>query len=164
MARADMFLKVHGQKTGAVRGEANDAAFVGQIEIVSWGWGISAPSAVGGGNLATGRRLLKPLVVNKLADCSSTALMIILAGNELVTATLSVRKAGGSALPYFVVKLEQARIVDYTVDSGLSSDGAPSLLECVSFTFNKINVTHTPQGTTGAGEGASEFEDEVGEV
>lgn len=164
MARSDMFLKVTGQRTGEIKGEANDKVFTNQIEIDGWGWGMSTPSAVGGGNLATGRRLLRPLVVNKTADASSTALMSVLATNELVKVELSVRKSGGTALAYFVVKLEKARIVEYTVDSGLSSDGAPALLERIGFTFNKITVTHTPQSTTGGGEGGSEFVDEIGEI
>lgn len=164
MARSDMFLKVTGARTGEITGESNDKNFLNQIDIVDWSWGMTAPTAVGGQR--TGRLQMRELRIVKEADRASTALMSVMNTNETInTAVLSVRKAtGNTPLPYFTVKLEKARIVSYEVQSGVSSGGAPTLLEHVSFAFKKITVDYTLQGATGGSQGGSSFTGDTGEV
>jgi type VI secretion system secreted protein Hcp len=48
------------------------------------------------------------------------------------------------------------------VQAGDDSGGS-TLLERVSFSFNKINVEYTPQGGDGLPQGATTFEDQWGE-
>lgn len=163
MARSDMFLKATGQRSGEIVGESNDKNFPGQIDVVDWSWGMSAPSAVGGQR--TGRVQLGELKLVKRADKASTALMSVLSTNELMpNVALTVRKAAGTgpALPYFVVKLTQARINSYTVNSSIGADGSPELLEHLSLSFKTITVDYTPQSATGAGMGASSFTGQAG--
>lgn len=163
MAQSDMFLKVTGQRTGEIRGESNDKTFTNQIEVVDWSWGMKAHLNSGG--QATGRRQLAELKVVKNVDRSSTAFMSVLATNEnLTTVVLTVRKAGGAgaALPYFIVKLEKARVAEYTVESEVNEIGAPTLVEHLSFAFQKITVDYTPQQAAGGGGGATSFTDDVG--
>lgn len=161
MARADMFLKATGQRTGEILGESRDRNFTNQIEVVDWSWGMSAPSAVGGQR--AGRTLLKEIRLVKRVDKASTALMSVLKSNELLsTAVLSVRKAGGSApLPYFVLTLDQARITAYDVQSVVDEDGAPVLTEVLNFAFKRISIAHTVQNAEGASLGASSFTGET---
>jgi len=164
MARSDMFLKITGARTGEIVGEANDKNFPGQIDVVDWSWGMTAPTAVGGQR--TGRTQMRELRIVKEADRASTALMSVMNGNETIsTAVLSVRKAAGSApLPYFVVKLEKARIVSYEVQSGISSAGAPVLVEHLGLAFKKITIDYTLQGATGGSQGSTSFTGDTGEV
>jgi len=152
-----MFFKATGQRSGEIVGEANDKAFTNQIDIVDWSWGMTAPMAMGGQR--TGRVTLNELRLVKKADKSSTALMSVLNNNEAITtATLTVRKSGGSApLPYFVVTLKGARINSYNVHSQIGDDGSPVLMENLSLTFKEITITHTPQAGTGLGMGGSSF-------
>lgn len=152
-----MFFKATAQRSGEVVGETNDKAFPNQIDIVDWSWGMSAPTAIGGAR--AGRVTLNELRLVKRVDKSSTALMSVMNTNDvLTTATLTVRKAGGSApLPYFVVKLKQARINAYSVHSQIGEDGSPVLMENVALTFREITIDYTPQAGTGLGGGASSF-------
>jgi len=163
MARADMFLKATGQRTGEIHGESNDKNFPNQIELVDWNWGMSAPTAVGGQR--TARTQFRELKIVKNADNASTALMSVMANNELLTSVvLTVRKSGGpaAALPYFKVTLEGARISEYAVESDISASGAPTLTENVSFSFKKITVDYTLQGADGGSKGGTSFSAEAG--
>ncbi len=160
MARSDMFFKATGQRTGEIFGEARDKTFTNLIEIVDWSWGMTAPTAVGGAR--TGRTLMEALKLVKRADKASTALMTVMKNNELLTtAVLSVRKSGGSPLPYYVVSLGQARIIAYAVQSDVSEDGAPALTEHLSLAFKTINIDYTLQSVTGGTQAATNF---VGET
>ena len=95
MARSDMFLKATGQRSGAVVGESNDKNFPGQIDVVDWSWGMSAPSTVGGQR--SGRTSLDELKIVKRVDKASTALMAVLNTNDVLsTVVLTVRKSGGT--------------------------------------------------------------------
>ncbi|MBU6258898.1 MAG: type VI secretion system tube protein Hcp [Burkholderiales bacterium] len=156
MARSDMFFKATGQRSGEVAGESIDKTFGGQIDVVEWSWGMQAPSAVSGQR--TGRVSLGELRLVKRVDKASTSLMAIMNNNELLTtATLTVRKSGGAALPYVVVKLEKARINAYDVHSSAGADGEPVLTEHLALSFAKITFDYVPQTTTGGGGGGSSF-------
>lgn len=162
MARSDMFFKATGQRTGEIAGESNDKRFAGQIDVVDWSWGMTAPSAVGG--TRTGRVQLGELKLVKRVDKASTALMAVMKTNELLTtAVLSVRKAGGSApLPYFTMTLSQARVTAYAVQSDIGNDGAPTLTEHIALSYRSVVVDYTAQSETGANLGASSFTGESG--
>lgn len=155
MPRSDMFLKAVGQRTGAITGESTDRRFAGQIDVVDWSWGMSAPSAVNGQR--TGRLQIKELTLVKRADRASTALMSLMRSNELLsTAVLSVRKSGGAdPLPYLIVTLDKARIVAFDIQSDMATDGSPMLTERIGLHFLKVTVDYVPQDASGAGGGAS---------
>jgi type VI secretion system secreted protein Hcp len=156
MPRSDMFLRATGQRSGEIAGESNDRRFGGQIEIAEWRWGMSSPSAVSGQR--AGRMQIKELVLVKRVDRASPALMSVMRTNELLSsAVLSVRKAGGTdPLPYFVVTLERARIVAFDIESGFDADGAPSLIERLSLSFQQLTAAYVPQAGSGSGGGESE--------
>ena len=44
MALRDMFLKIDGTKQGPIKGESVDTRHAGEIDVVSWSWGMSSPS------------------------------------------------------------------------------------------------------------------------
>ncbi len=152
-----MFLKATGQRSGEIAGESNDKTFTNQIDVVDWSWGMSAPSAVSGQR--TGRVTLNELRIVKKVDRASTALMAVMSNNEIMpNVVLTVRKAGGSsALPYFVVKLSNARINGYTVNSQIGPDDAPELVENLALTFKSITVEYTPQSGAGGAVATSSF-------
>jgi len=50
-------------------------------------------------------------------------------------------------------------VMSLDVEAGDDS-GNPTLLERVTFSFNKINVEYTPQGQDGLPQGATTFQDE----
>ena len=144
-----MFLKMEG-----VTGEAGDADHKGEIEVVSWSWGMEASVAVATG-LATGKAKISELLVVKRVDHSTPTLMNYLKSNKLVkTARLTVRKAGTKPLEYFWIDLEDVRVTAVKAESEITE-----LVERVRLGFAKVRVSYTPQDSLGGvGGGTNVFE------
>ncbi|MGC4085921.1 MAG: type VI secretion system tube protein Hcp [Vicinamibacterales bacterium] len=157
----DMFLAVKGAARGKIAGESQDGGkHKGEMEILGWSWGMQARTAAGGGTAMVGRAVIRELKVLKKVDSASTALMGALRTNEPIKeAILSVRKFGSSALDYFVIKLEDARVASIDLEVNPKGDSADPF-ERVSFTFNRIEVTYVPQGSDGKSRGSMVFIDE----
>jgi type VI secretion system secreted protein Hcp len=154
-----MFLLVKGAKTGVIKGEAQDTAHKGEIEVVSWSWGMQAKPSLGGG-VATGKASILELKVVKKVDSSSTALMAALRTNEQIQkAVLTLRKSGTQPLEYLKVTIEQGRVTSLTIQAG-DRDGSSEIVENVSFSFNKITVDYVPQGKDGLAQGGMSFTDQ----
>jgi type VI secretion system secreted protein Hcp len=149
VAIADMFLKMQG-----VTGEAGDADHKGQIEVVSWSWGMQASTSAATGR-ATGKGTMSELRIVKRVDQSSPTLMNFLRNHKLVPqAELTVRKAGATPLEYFKIELEGVRVTSLETESENTE-----LVERVSLGFSKVRVSYVPQSATGArGGGANVFE------
>jgi type VI secretion system secreted protein Hcp len=153
----DVFFKVQGSKHGKINGEAEDSDHMDEIEILSWSWGMVAPTDLATG-MASGKYNMHALNVTKRVDKASTALMSALTSNETLTkAVLTVRKAGkkGTPLEYFKITLEQARLISHQVHS--SHNDPAALLEELSLAFQKITVDYVPQGPDGQPRGGTSF-------
>lgn len=159
LGTGDMFLKVKGAKSGAIAGEAQDHDHKNEIEVLGWSWGMQGKSSLGSGQ-ATGKATIRELRITKRLDKSSTALMSALRSNELIKqAVLTLRKIGHPpAIEYFKITIEDGRVLSIDLDAGDASNN-PTLVERVSFTFNKISVVYTPQGQDGLPLGQTSFED-----
>ncbi len=159
MAKVDMFLKVEGSKSGAIKGEANDTARKDEIDVVGWSWGMRAQTEMAGGG-AAGKTSMRELNVHKKVDSASTALMSAMRNNEQIKrAVLTVRKAGSQPVDYFKITVENGRITAIDVES--ADDGSTDLVERLSFSFQKIGVEYVPQGEDGLPRGAMLFETET---
>ena len=154
-----MFLSVSGAKSGAIAGEAQDSAHKNEIEVLGWSWGMQGHRDLGGGGLATGRATIRELRILKRVDKASTALMSALRTNEAIKAKLTLRKTGKSQLEFLTVEIEEGRVNSLEIEGGDAS-GASTLIERVTFSFNKIAVTYTPQGGDGRALGATSFNDQ----
>jgi type VI secretion system secreted protein Hcp len=155
----DMFLMVKGAKHGLIKGESQDDQHKGEIEVVSWSWGMQAKVSVGGGT-AAGKATINDLRIVKRIDSASTALMQALRTNEPIQkAVLTLRKAGKSQLEYVKITIEQGRVTALTVEGGDPGGGA-DVVERVSFSFNKIEVEYTPQNKDGLPQGGMTFSDQ----
>jgi len=159
----DMFFKVKGAKHGQITGEAQDDKHKGEIEVLSWSWGMQGKSALGGGT-ATGKATMRELRIVKKVDKASTALMSALRTNERSKeGALILRKTGTSKLAYLKITIQDGRVMALDVEAG-DENGSSTLVERVSFSFNKIAVEYTPQGGDGMPQGATTFEDQWGEA
>jgi len=155
----DAFLMIKGAKHGLIKGEAQDDQHKGEIDVLSWSWGMQAKPHLGGGT-ATGKATINDLRIVKRVDSASTALMLALRTNEPIQkAVLTVRKAGKGHIEYLKVTIEQGRVVSLTIDT-VETTGAPDILERVSFSFNKIEVEYVPQGKDGLPQGGMTFADQ----
>jgi type VI secretion system secreted protein Hcp len=157
-----MFFKVKGAKHGQISGEAQDDKHKGEIEVLSWSWGMQGKASLGGGG-ATGKATIRELRIVKKVDKASTALMSALRTNEVIKeGILTLRKTGTSKIEYFKVTIEDGRVMALDVEAG-DDNGTSTLLERVSFSFNKISVEYTPQGGDGMPQGSTTFEDQWNE-
>lgn len=153
----DIFLHVQTKRAGKIKGEGTTQGHEDDIDVSGWSWGISANTAIGS-TAATARHSYKHLVVIKGIDSASTGLLSALVSNDEVReATLTLRKAGGEALDYYQMTLNNARIVSVDVDIGV--DGRP--VERIAFAFTKIDIEYKRQQGTGLGGGVCSFHGEV---
>ena len=158
MAKADMFLKVEGAKQGPIKGESTEPKHADEIEVSGWSWGMDGNATAFGASSA--RTTLQELIVRKRVDSASTGLMSALRNNEVIKkAVLSVRKAGGVALPYMTITVEKARVISHHV--GTVVDDEPELTEEIRLAFFKVLVEYRAQDAKGAGKGVNSFETEV---
>jgi len=162
LGAGDMFFKVKGAKHGQINGEAQDDKHKGEIEVLSWSWGMQGKSGIGGG-CATGKATMRELRIVKKVYKASTALISALRTNEVIKeGILTLRKTGTSKIEYLKITIQDGRVLALEVEAGDDS-GNSTLLERVSFTFNKIAVEYTPQGGDGMPQGTTTFEDQWGE-
>jgi len=157
-----MFLSVKGAAHGVINGESIDDKHKGEIEVLSWSWGIQGKASLGGGS-ASGKATIREMKIVKKVDKASTALMGAVRTNEVIKeAVLTVRKAGKTALEYLKITMEQGRVMSIDIEAG-DPAGAMDLIERITFSFNKIAVEYTPQGGDGMPQGATTFEDQWSE-
>ena len=154
--KPDMFIRVTGSRSGKVKGEwdrDSEALKVGDIQILSWSWGVRSPTDPWEGT-ATGRGQFLELQVHKRVDTSTPILYSVLKTNEaLKSVRLMVFKAGSDLedLPYFILTISDARITSMATSPG---DGEESheLFDRMSFAFRKVQIgynTQLPDGTLG---------------
>jgi type VI secretion system secreted protein Hcp len=153
-----MFLSLSGAKAGAIAGEAQDSDHKNEIEVLGWAWGMAGKRDVASG-LATGRRTMREITILKRVDKASTPLMSALSTNELVKGKLTLRKAGKTPLEYLKLSFENGLVNSYDVEAGNVS-GTATVVERVTFSFQKITVEYTPQGPDGRAQGGMTFTDQ----
>lgn len=158
----DMFFKVKGAKHGQINGEAQDDTHKGEIEVLSWSWGMQGKPSLGGG-AASGKATMRELRIVKKVDKASTALMSALRTNESIKeGLLTLRKTGTSKLEYLKITIQDGRVLALDIEAG-DVNGSPTLVERVSFSFNKIEIEYVPQGGDGMPQGSTMFQDQWGE-
>jgi type VI secretion system secreted protein Hcp len=168
VALFDAFLKLDG-----IKGESADAKHKGEIDIMSFSWGMSQTgvSATGGGGGA-GKVHVHDFTITKKTDAASPLLFLNCAnGTHIKEANFVVRKAGGTQLEYLKIKLTDVLVSSYKPGSeailiGLllpavstantkvvdkSSDEIP--FEQVSLNFAKIEYSYQAQGADGKAQG-----------
>lgn len=145
----DVFLKIEG-----VDGESQDDKHKGEIDVLSWSWGLSQTGTMhlsGGGG--AGKVNIQDLTVTKYIDKSTPNLVkMCCAGDQFKKVTLTCRKAGKNPLEYVIIELEHVMI------SSLTSGGASNderLLETVGFNFATVHFNYQPQKNDGSADGGA---------
>ena len=142
----DMFLKIDD-----IKGDSIDHKHAGEIEVLSWSWGVTQTgtthSGTGGG---AGKANVHDVTVTKWVDSASPKLLLnCCTGKHLKEANLVVRKAGDKPLEYVKMKLEDLLIT--SVQTG-GSGGDDRLQETLSLNFAKIEFNYVPQKKDGSGD------------
>jgi len=139
----DMFIKIDG-----LAGEAVDKTHRGEIDVLSWQWGVTNPgSAHAGGGAGAGKANVQDLVFTKWIDKSSPDLWLAACnGKHWPQATLVVRKAGETPLEYLTISLSQVMV------SGVNTRGVDEddrLTETVSLNFASVKLDYVEQTARG---------------
>ncbi|HEY0707951.1 MAG TPA: type VI secretion system tube protein Hcp [Polyangia bacterium] len=146
----DMFLKLDD-----VKGESTDGAHAGEIDVLSWSWGMTqSGTSHGGGGGGAGKVSVQDLSLTKYVDAATPNLIKMCCnGKHFKTAVLTVRKAGENPLEYLKITMEEGLISSLTTGG---SGGEDRLTETVSLNFSKYKLEYAPQKADGSGAAAIE--------
>jgi type VI secretion system secreted protein Hcp len=145
---ADIFAKI-----GDIKGESLDDKHKGEIELLSWSWGISQTGSMAyGSGGGTGKAAFADFSITHNIDKASPNLMKACAtGEHIKEATITARKAGKGQQEFLIFKMNDL-IITGVHPSGHGGDGG--LVETVTLQGSKIDLEYKPQkpdGTLDAG-------------
>ncbi len=135
-------------KIGDVKGESVVAGHAGEIDVLSYSWGVVQPNAkVGGG--AAGKATVNALTLTKYVDAASPTLFIDTAqGKVMPQAQFTIIKAGGkSNIEMVKLKLDSVMVTSVTTGTA-TADGR--LTETITLVFTVVEYTYTPQKADGS--------------
>ena len=141
---SDIFAKI-----GDIKGESFDDKHKGEIEVLSWSWGItqSGTMAHGGGG-GEGKANFNDFNFTHHIDKASPVLMKACAtGEHIKDATITVRKAGKGQQEFLIIKMADV-IITGIAPSG-AGDGAATA-EHVAIQFAKVDLEYKPQKQDGS--------------
>jgi type VI secretion system secreted protein Hcp len=138
----DVFLKL-----GDIKGESKDSKHEGEIDVLSWSWGVSNASDVRAGSGAgAGKANFGDLSFMHALDKASPNMMKACAmGEHIKEATLTSRKAGKGQQEYLIVKMKEV-----FVTSVQPSGSSEHPMESVSINFGHIDLEYKPQKEDGS--------------
>jgi type VI secretion system secreted protein Hcp len=141
---SDIFAKI-----GDIKGESLDDKHKGEIEVLSWSWGVqqSGTMAHGGGG-GEGKASFNDFNFTHHIDKASPVLLKACAtGEHIKEATITVRKAGKGQQEFLVIKMNDI-IITGVAPSG-AGDGAATA-EHVALQFAKVDLEYKPQKADGS--------------
>ncbi len=140
----DSFLKIAG-----VPGESTQAGHAGEIDVLSWSWGVTNPATGGGGGgRRTGRSVAVPIDFIKRVDTSSPLLMLACAsGQHYMEAVLTCRKAGGQQQDFIHMRFTDVLVTNYQIGGSAGGDIVPT--DSFSINFAKVEYSYRPQDPEG---------------
>jgi type VI secretion system secreted protein Hcp len=147
----DGFIKIDG-----IDGESNDSKHKGEIEILSYSWGVS--QAITGTASSTGtftgqRADFSALSFHHQLDKASPKLAAACAGGDhLKSAVLTLSRAGGDKQGYMEYKLSDVLVSSVRVGGASAGEGGVPIEE-VSLNFGKIEWKYTVIGIDGKAAG-----------
>jgi type VI secretion system secreted protein Hcp len=145
----DAFLKLEG-----VDGESKDDSHGGEIDVLSYHWGVSQSGTGGkGGGAGAGKAQVSDFsFVHKIDKASPILFQDCCTGTHIPTGLLTCRKAGGTQLEYLKYKFTDVMVTG--VRPGGSSQGSDEIpLEEVTLNFAKCEIDYQPQGADGQADG-----------
>jgi type VI secretion system secreted protein Hcp len=139
----DIFMKVDG-----IKGEATDVNHPGEIEILSWNWGV-AESFISSGSsgVVGGIPKIANFVVGKQVDKASPNLLrACLKVKHIKEVVLTQRRPGAGKVNFLTITLQDVLISSLT---DVEADAAPTPTETVAFNFAKVIYEYVPKKPNG---------------
>jgi type VI secretion system secreted protein Hcp len=147
-AHSDFFLKL-----GDIKGESQDDKHKGEIDLISWKFGVRQPggSAAIGAGAGVGKAQFNEFELTKRMDSSSAKLMLACAtGQHFSDAYLVSRKAGGTQMEYVTIKLENVLVSGYESSAGEAEWKDTLPIDTFHLNFAKISYKYTAQNADGS--------------
>jgi type VI secretion system secreted protein Hcp len=136
-------------KIGNIKGESLDSKHKGEVEVLSWSWGVaqSGTMAHGGGG-GEGKATFHDFNFTHHIDKASPVLLKACAtGEHIKEATITVRKAGKGQQEFLIIKMNDVIIT--SVDLSGTGD-APASAAHVALQFAKVDLEYKPQKADGS--------------
>ena len=161
MAAVDYFLKIDG-----IKGESQDKNHKDEIDVTSFSWGMAQQgTASKGGGMGAGKIAVTDMRIVKEVDAASPKLFdACFTGKHIPTAQITCRKAGGSAIEYWIVKFTDLLIssvhqqpVDMTIGSASTGGGGGKALvpeEVITINYSAYEASYKGQQSDGTASGA----------
>ena len=130
----NMFIKIDD-----IKGESADAKHAGEIDVLSWSWGMSQSGTTHtGGGAGAGKVSVQDISVTKFIDAATPPVMLACCnGQHFKEARLTVRKAGTKRLEY--LKITMKEVLVSSVSTGGSS-GEDRITENITLNFAEYKV------------------------
>ena len=143
------YLKIVGAKQGAIAG-GTGATSVGGVEVLSFDYGVSAPTGAGG--MATGRPVEGPATFTLPWSTAMAKLYTAALTNENLSTVEFVddSTASGQQGLRFSLKLTNAHIAALKILDSNGKDPGIDPVVVVTLTFQKITLTDGGSGVTTA--------------
>jgi type VI secretion system secreted protein Hcp len=134
-------------KLGDIKGESLDDKHKGEVEVLSWSWGVTNAVTLPGTGAGAGKAKFQDFSFTHKIDKASPVLMQACAtGVHLKEATITHRKPGKGQQEFLIIKMNDVIITALT--DADSSDGGST--ETVSLVFAKVDVEYKPQKADGS--------------
>jgi type VI secretion system secreted protein Hcp len=145
----DTFLKL-----GDLKGESQVKGFEDQIQVLAWSWGMaqSGTTHTGSGGGAGKVNVSDLTFTHQIDSATPNLIKSVCTGQHFPEATLTMRKAGGTPLDYYVIKLKDIIVTSVTTGG---SRGEEVITENVSLNFAEFEVSYQPQDNKGAKKGGA---------
>jgi type VI secretion system secreted protein Hcp len=131
------FLKVDG-----IEGESTDVAHKGEIDVLSWSWGV-ANTGPGGGAGTAGKATFQDFAfVARISKASPQLFLSCATGTHHKSASLSGRRQAGKSKDDFL----KYKLTDVQVTSVQHGGGdADPPIEQFSLSYGRFEISFTPQ-------------------
>lgn len=136
-----------------IEGESIQKGYEGQLDVLSWSWGMSQSGTTHIGKGSGGGKVsVQDLSITHYVDKSSPKIIgACCSGEPIGEAILTLRKAGGKEqLPYLIITLNQAIIT--SVQTGGGGDGV-RITENFTLNFAYFKYAYQMQKEDGSKEG-----------
>jgi type VI secretion system secreted protein Hcp len=141
-------------KFDGVDGESAHKDHKGEIQVITWNWRVSNPSAPFGGGSGQGKGDPGHFTFEHNYDKASPVLAKRCAdGKHFATVTLTARKSGEGQKDFLVVTMKEAFITSTTPNGTQGGE----IRETVTMTYGDIEFDYKPQDKEGAMGGSVKF-------
>ena len=151
---SDIFAKI-----GDIKGESLDDKHKGEIDVLSFSWGVSnASSVTTGGGAGVGKASFQDMTfVHRIDSASNNLMEACTTGAHYPDATITHRKAGKGQQEFLIYKMNEVYVTN--VHQNNSPEGDTT--ETVSLTFAKVAVEYHAQKTDGSLDAAKFFKYDI---